>query len=135
MPDLPGNESWGARAASFGKQLEQLQPTLFAEPYVRFPLAASQRAQGYPRQAERYYLGLRRTRPHDAWWACAQGEQWLTEPHDAAPKAIWSCARTAVRPRLDGQLNDPAWRQAVPIELHSAHRDDTEWPTVAACGI
>ncbi len=43
LPDLTGNESWAGRAAAFGKQLEQLQPTVFAEPYVRFPLAASQR--------------------------------------------------------------------------------------------
>ncbi len=32
---------------------------------------------------------------------------------------------------MDGQLNDPVWRQATPIELRSEHRDDTEWPAVA----
>jgi photosystem II stability/assembly factor-like uncharacterized protein len=131
LPDLTGNESWSGRAAAFGKQLEQLQPTVFAEPDVRFPLAASHRAQGLGRQAERYYLGLQRARFHDAWWTCAQGEQWLADPRGVCPKSIWTCRRAPVRPRLDGQLDDPVWRSATPIELRSEHRDDAEWPAVA----
>ncbi len=46
-------DGWPALAAARGKQLEQLSPQLFAEPFVRFPLAAALRGEGLPRQAER----------------------------------------------------------------------------------
>ena len=81
------------KAAGYAKQLEQLQPALFAEPTVRFPLAVAHRQQGLPRQAERFYLALRHSRPHDAWWACAQAELWLAEPKIRAAQGIWTCAR------------------------------------------
>ncbi len=42
-----------AMAARLGKLIEQTQPEFFAEPALRFPLAAAHRKQGFPRQAER----------------------------------------------------------------------------------
>ncbi len=131
VADLPNGQTRAARAAAFGKQLEQTQPNVFAEPEARFALAAAHREQGFGRQAERFYLGLRRTRPRDAWWSCAEGEQWLAEPKGEPPKRLWNCARAASKPRLDGKLDEPMWKQAAPIELHSPHRDDADWPAVA----
>jgi hypothetical protein len=116
-----------SRASGYAKELEQLQPALFAEPAVRFPLAAAHRQQGLPRQAERYYLGLRHSRPHDAWWSCAQAELWLGDPKDQPPKALASCTRAQGKPRLDGQLNEPFWRTATAMPLRSSQRDDDEW--------
>ncbi len=127
-----GETSRTERARNYAKQLEQIQPALFAEPIVRFPLGAADRQQGLPRQAERYYLGLRHSRPHDAWWACAQSELWLAEPKGAAsPKEIWTCTRTAGKPRLDGRLDEPMWRAGNSVELRSPQRDDAEWRAVA----
>lgn len=131
MPEAGGSDSWPSRAAALAKQLEQLAPALYAEPDVRYPLAAAQRAGGLARQAERFYLAQQRSRPHDAWWTCAIGEQWLAEPRGVSPKSAWNCVRTAGRPRLDGELNDAVWRAAAPVELHSSHREDAEWPAVA----
>jgi len=119
------------RAANYAKQLEQSQPAMFAEPAVRFPLAAAHREQGLPRQAERFYLGLRRSRQHDAWWACAQGESWLEEPKGVGPKPIWTCRRAGSKPRLDGKLDDAVWRTSEKVELHSQQRDDADWPALA----
>ena len=131
LGDSRANDARWAKAAGYGKQLEQLQPALFAEPPTRFPLAVAHRQQGLPRQAERYYLGLRHSRPHDAWWACAQTELWLLEPKAQPPKEQWICARSEAKPRLDGQLDEPMWRLGNVVELRSSQRDDAEWGAVA----
>jgi photosystem II stability/assembly factor-like uncharacterized protein/tetratricopeptide (TPR) repeat protein len=123
-------ERW-AKAAGYAKQIEELQPALYAEPVVRFPLAAAHRQQGLPRQAERFYLGLRNTRPRDAWRDCAVAELWLGEPKSEPPKEICECRRAPAKPRLDGRLDEPCWQAAAKVELHSSQRDDGEWGAVA----
>ncbi len=120
-----------AKAAGYAKQIEQLQPALFGEPMVRFPLAAAHRGQGLTRQAERYFLTLRHNRTHDAWYTCAQAELWLAEPKTEPPKAFWNCARAAGKPRLDGKLDEPMWQAGNRVELRSPQRDDAEWSAVA----
>jgi hypothetical protein len=129
--DMHTAQDRDTRANGYANELEQLQPALFAEPMVRFPLAAVHRRQGLPRQAERYYLGLRHSRPHDAWWNCAQGELWLGEPKGQPPKELAACSRAAAKPRLDGKLNEPFWRSAAAVSLRSAQRDDDQWRAVA----
>ncbi len=120
-----------AKAAVFAKQLEQLDPAFFGEPQVRFPLAAAHRHQGLPRQAERFYLALRHSRPHDAWWAAAQSELWLAERQGQPPKPLWNCPRAASKPRLDGRLDEPVWRAGNVVELRSPIGDDKAWPGTA----
>lgn len=119
------------RAAGYARQLEETNAGLFAEPSVRFALAVSHRNQGLPRQSERFFLAMRRARQHDAWWACAQGEQWLAQPQTEPPKAIWRCQAITAKPRLDGRLDDAIWRTAEKIELRSPQHDDADWPAVA----
>jgi hypothetical protein len=104
---------------------------VFAEPAVQFPLAVAQRESGLPRMAERFYMNFSRARPHDAWWSCAAGEQWLVDPKSEPPKSICRVARCETRPRLDSRLDDAIWEKAQPVELRSLHRDDAEWPAAA----
>lgn len=120
-----------ARATAVGKQIAERYPSLYAEPRVQFPLAAAQREAGFGRSAEKFYLNLVRTRPHDAWWNCAAAEQWLEHAQTIAPpKELWHATPTGAKPRLDGKLDDAVWQTAKPIELHSALRDDAAWPAV-----
>jgi photosystem II stability/assembly factor-like uncharacterized protein len=129
---LPGSaDDRPTRAAGYAKQLEQLSPALFAEPEVRFPLAVAHRNQGYPRQAERFYLGFTRTRSRDTWARCAQAEQWIGPREGEPSKRVWQCVRSAGKPRLDGKLNDAIWHVAKPVELKSPLHDDDEWPAIA----
>ncbi len=135
---LGGDVDRPSRAAGYARQLEALSPALFAEPGVRFPLAAANRAEGYPRQAERYFQGFVRNRPRDGWWASAKAELAtfnpgeMTEPSpQGSPKPICRCIRAIARPHLDGTLTDAAWRTARPIELESPLHDDSEWPAIA----
>jgi hypothetical protein len=129
--DMAAQTDWPGQAIALGKRLESSRPTLAAEPAVRFPIAAAYRRQGLPREAERFYLNFARSRPHDAWWACADGERWLSAPSAGTPaKPVWPCFNGA-KPYLDGQLDDEVWQQARPATLSSPHRDDADWPAVA----
>jgi len=122
-------EDRAGKAASLAAQIEQTQPALFAEPSLRFPLAAAQRQQGYPRQAERFYLTMSRGTGRDAWWACAESERWLGDPGKSVPpKPVLRVIRAPARPRLDGQLDDPVWQKTPAATLRSVQGDDAEWP-------
>lgn len=126
-----GGQARLEQAAGYAKQIEQRHPALFAEPKVRFPLAVVQRQQGLPKQSQRFFLGQRHSRPHDAWWSCSQGELWLLEREGRPPKSLWNCVRSENKPRLDGRLNEPMWRAGNSVELASPQHDDTEWGAVA----
>ncbi len=119
------------RVDNYAKQLSQLQPDVLAQPSVRFPLAVAHRELGLPRQAERYFLGLRHNRPDDAWRACAETELWLNDPKREPPKSRLPCPPAKIKPRLDGQLDEPMWNAGNVVELRSALGDDAQWPAVA----
>ena len=111
-------------AVALGKQLERTRFDLFAEPAVRFPLAAAYRGLDQPRQAKRLYQTQIRGNDRDAWWACAKGELRMA---DAAPRRIkprLKCVKAQSKPRLDGRLDDAVWKRAETATLESAQHDD-----------
>ncbi|MEN6557983.1 MAG: hypothetical protein ABFC54_07370, partial [Thermoguttaceae bacterium] len=113
-------------AVELGQEIERTQPEWFARPSMAFPLAAAHRALNQTKQAERLYRmqfggGLR-----DGFTNCARAE--MRQPND---KPSLSCVRAAAPPRLDGQLDDPVWRQAKSAALRSAQHDDAPWPAAA----
>ncbi|NQU23832.1 MAG: hypothetical protein HQ567_21330 [Candidatus Nealsonbacteria bacterium] len=129
--DPSQDENRPDRVAELGRQIARTLPALFAEDALRFPLATAQRNQGYPRSAERFYQTRCRGAVHDAWWACARGEQWLMEREGLPPKSVLLCAAAPAKPRLDGLLDDAVWQRAKPAELRSPLGDDAQWPGVA----
>jgi len=100
------------RAAELAKRLQRTRPERFAEPEVGFPLAVADRMRGLPGEAQRFLMRQRRRTLHDAWWSCAAGEGWLTEPTGQPPKPITRCTRAAAKPKLDGRLDEPCWHRA-----------------------
>ena len=50
-------------------------------------------------------------------WTCAEGELRLADAKGRPPKPILSCVKAKAKPRLDGRLDDPVWRQAKPAAL------------------
>jgi photosystem II stability/assembly factor-like uncharacterized protein len=127
-------DDWPEQASRLGKLLERRSPAVYAEPMVRFPLAAAHRKQGFPRQAERYYLDVTHTRADDAWRACAAGEEWLLGPREGLPPKNMLRAPTGARPRLDGQLDDPLWHGAKAVELRVEPISFTGKPALAGEG-
>jgi hypothetical protein len=71
-----------------------------------------------------------RMRPQDAWWACAAADACLANANGPPPKPVQHVTRLTTKPHLDGRLDDAVWRRVRPIELHSALRDDAEWPAI-----
>ncbi len=126
--DPSHQENRAQRAAGLGEQLQRTRPELYASPSIGFPLAVADRRRGFPRQAERLFMMLSRGATRDAWWACAQGEQWLADPKGQPSKPVADCVAAPGKPHLDGRLDDPVWQRARPIELHSARNDDADWP-------
>ncbi|MGD0517519.1 MAG: YCF48-related protein [Thermoguttaceae bacterium] len=121
-----------ARAATLGKQIERTRPDLFAEPALRFPLAAAWRNQGSPKPAEQFYLAESRSPDRDAWSACAKGEISLADPNTKQSKPTQPCWKAAVKPKLDGRLDDAVWQKIESVPLKSPLKDDDDWPAVAA---
>jgi len=128
------------RAIQWAQRIERSEPALFAEPEVRLPLAAAYRRLGMAAEADHALASLR-GRPHDAWWQCAEEENWLAQargpspatvgPKNAGPKREWHCAFAAERPQLDGVLDDVGWQHAEPVAMYSAQHDDADWPAAA----
>jgi hypothetical protein len=130
--EVPPDQRRARRALALGEQIAAARPGLFAEPKVRFALAAAQRRAGFAPQAERFYATRSRSPARDAWRRCAAAEQWLAAPRGhQPPKTLMRCRSAAARPRLDGHLDEPVWDQAEPAPLRSPLGDDAEWPAVA----
>jgi photosystem II stability/assembly factor-like uncharacterized protein len=121
-----------AGAAALGKLIERTRPDLFAEPALRFPLAAAWRKQGMTRQAEQFYLAAGRGPDGDAWSACAKGEIALNDANVKQYKPMQTCWKAAARPKLDGRLDDAVWRKIETVPLKSALNDGEDWPALAA---
>jgi hypothetical protein len=95
------------------------------------PLIAALRSAGRGPEAERMLREMLATSPRDAWWTQTEAEAWLTTRRGKGPNSQATCARAAARPKLDGKLDEPLWKAATPIELHSSLGDDGDWPAVA----
>ena len=93
------------------------------------PRSAGRGCRGRPRS-----IGLRcaTSRPHDAWWTCAQGELWLLDGKGQPPKELWACVRAEGKPRLDGRLDEPFWRSSASVRRSAAHSttmpNGVPWP-------
>ncbi len=118
------------RAVALGQQIERTRPELFADPAVRFPLAAAYRSLGQPRQADRFYQAQDHGGERDAWSQCAQGELRLSDPKSRPTRPTLVCVKAEAKPRLDGRLDDPVWQRAKPAALQSMQHDDGDWPAV-----
>jgi hypothetical protein len=115
-------------AVQLGKTLQRTHPLLFADPRMRFPLAVAHRKLGDRQQADQFFRWVSHTRPEDAWWACAFGERWIDQREGTPTKPVWTCARTAQRPYLDGHFEEAVWTSAQPIELKGSHPGEADWP-------
>lgn len=101
------------RATQLGSYLEQARPALFANPAIRFPIAAAERARGNDSAAERYLVVLASQVIDPAWRRCAAAERLLAEGRGTETSKPTTDIRLAEeRPLLDGKLDDSCWQQA-----------------------
>ncbi|HLA85764.1 MAG TPA: sugar-binding protein, partial [Thermoguttaceae bacterium] len=128
--DPSAEENRPAKAAEFARRIERTRPELFLDPAIRFPLSVADRRQGRPGEAEQYLMLQRRRADHDAWWSCAQGEAWLATRTGHSPKPVVRCRLSAVKPTLDGRLDEPCWKQAEEAVLVGRQPGDPARPAV-----
>jgi photosystem II stability/assembly factor-like uncharacterized protein len=128
-PDLNPAERAG-RAIALAKQIEQTRPTLYADPALRFAVAAAARQAGQPRTADRFFQALTGSGSQSLWAQNATAEQWLFHPTDNPPKRVCSVVTALAKPRLDGRLDDALWKVAKPISL-TGLADDAASPAAA----
>lgn len=126
--DSSRQAKWRERAVACGQQIERTQLEWFAQPGVRFPLAAAYRGLGQDRQADRLWMAQCRSGGRDAWWACGQAELPRAEGKNRPFKPLLPCLKTDAKPHLDGRLDEPFWQKAKPAVLRSAQGDDDGWP-------
>jgi hypothetical protein len=116
-----------SRGVTAAAALEELAPMAAAEPEGVLMRVAAQRRGGYPQRAEKILLAALRSRPNDAWRRAFESESWLLEPKGAPPRATLRCAG-AMKPYLDGVLDDPTWRNEAGVALKSPLGEDANWP-------
>jgi photosystem II stability/assembly factor-like uncharacterized protein len=129
-PDLNPAERAG-RALGLAKQIESTRPTLYADPALRFAVAAAARQAGQPRTADRFFQSLATNISGTIWGQNAAAEQWLFRPNESEPKKVCSVVTALARPKLDGRLDDPLWRVAEAVSLKSPSGDDAAYPAAA----
>ena len=120
-----------SRLFKLASQIERLRPSVFAEPSLRFPLAAAYRKSGSNREAEKIYQTLTQSRVSDDWASCAAAELWLDNSDERPPKLLCRCKTNSSKPLLDGKLDDDVWKAAHHLSLTSDLHDDREWPAIA----
>jgi len=120
-----------ARAVHVGRYIERNAPALHAEPEIRLALGAAHRSQGQIGEARALYANVAATPGTSPARACALAEEWLEKRQGEPPKPILMCKRAAEKPRLDGRLEEPMWRNAKRAALRSTLGDDARWPAVA----
>jgi hypothetical protein len=116
------------RAIALAKQIEQMRPTRYADPALRFSLATAARQAGQPRTTDRIFQGLTASKSPGIWAQNAAAEHWLIHPGENPPKKLCSVVTALSKPRLDGRLDDPLWRVGKPVSLTSAGGDDSAHP-------
>jgi len=111
------------RAVALGERARRQQPALYADPRLRFPLAAAQRRAAGARSSDAFF---HRTadRLGDAWQRSAAAELWLTQPTPQPPKPVVHCRTSGEKPYLDGQLDDTCWQSAKPMPLYDSMLGD-----------
>jgi hypothetical protein len=106
-----------SQALALGQVAARSFPALFAEPVMRFALAAAARRQRDPREAERFIAPLASRDAASPWRQSAQGELWLMKPSGEPPQMLVRCPTAPETPYLDGILDDAAWEDAPPLKI------------------
>jgi hypothetical protein len=91
------------------------------------------RRAGQAKSSQAFFSPLKHRGAADPWSRCARAEAWLIESRqDQPPIPTMTCAAAAVRPKLDGILDEPYWAvgSTVPSEADAPNvrwAHDTEY--------
>jgi photosystem II stability/assembly factor-like uncharacterized protein len=127
--------AWYKSSLEIARRLAAFGPVYGGDPAVQFCLQAARRKLGEAGEveaAERWYRQFKEQHTDDAWRAAAAAELWLTERIGPAPKPVFACRQTPLRPFLDGKLEDHCWKGRAPMVLKNAVGETArDYPTEA----
>ena len=109
------------RTAELEATIRHNDPALYAEPSIRFPLAAFRRQAAAHYEKDAFLHLWSRKSLGNPWQSCARSEEWLTNRTRNSPKPVYQCSLSTSKPYLDGRLNDEIWSTAKSIELQHGH--------------
>jgi photosystem II stability/assembly factor-like uncharacterized protein len=113
-----------------GKRLSAMGPFFGNDPAIQFCLQAARRHLGDFDPANKWYAQFAAEHEDGPWRAAAASEVWLTSRVGLPAKPLALCRQTAVRPYLDGEFNDPCWKDTTSLKLASAGGDTVrDFPT------
>lgn len=120
------------RGMAVVKLAQRRWPWLLSDPSLAFSLERLHTDVGQSRQAESFLGRIISQGEDSAWYEKTQAEMIMSRGHGRHDLPVASCMTANSPPRLDGRLDDPAWRTARPIDLSSFREDKrTAWPAAA----
>lgn len=123
LANAPAARRWFEGSLAVETRLAAFGPRTVEDPAVQFSFNSARRQLGdfdKPKSWARSFLMQPRTpgpQGSDPWRENAAAELWLMERNGPAPKPVTSCRQIATRPYLDGDLNDPCWKDLKPFVL------------------
>jgi hypothetical protein len=113
-----------------GKKLSAMGPLFGNDPAIQFCLQAARRHLGDFEPANKWYAQFAAEHEDGPWRAAAASEVWLTSRVGLPAKPLALCRQTAVKPYLDGEFDDPCWKDTPSLKLLNAGGDTVhDYPT------
>jgi photosystem II stability/assembly factor-like uncharacterized protein len=120
LGDRQETRQWYQGALDVGKRLAAYGPLFATDPSMQFCLQAARRSLGDANTARQWYSRFCEEHADGPWRDAAAAEIWLTNRVGPPPKPVARCRATAVRPFLDGKLDDECWQDVKPLVLRDA---------------
>jgi photosystem II stability/assembly factor-like uncharacterized protein len=114
---------WNKGSAELMKRLAGFGHVYSSDPTVQFPLHAAKRQLGESGASQEFMTRFGKMVPAGPWHDAAHAELWLTNRGLLTPPGIARSRYTEVRPFLDGQFDDPCWKDTKPLVLDNAVGD------------
>ncbi len=108
---------WHQQAFRLADLVRLSAPQLYLKPEFQFPLAKLLRENGESKFAEHFYQTMQSDQENQTWNKTAAAELWLSSSSGQSTKNVYRCAKTEVKPYLDGLLSDECWLNAEMISL------------------
>ena len=124
---------WYSGGLEIGKRLAAFGPLYASDPSIQFSLQSLHRQLGEFEQSNEWCSKFVQYYPRGPWHDAAATELWLAGRRDGSQaKQVAECTLTRQKPFLDGDMDDPCWQKAKPLELKNAVGDTAkQCPTKA----
>lgn len=123
LSDRAETRRWNQGCLDIGKRLDAFGPLFAADPSTHLCLNAARRNLGEFEPAQEWYKKFRNEHADGPWRDAAAAELWLTNRIGVSPKPFALCRQTSIRPFLDGDFNDPCWKDIKPTVMRNAAGD------------